>query len=220
MGTGKSMAAVRDAELADPERLERALRGNLAAFERRSAPGPVPDGIRRAAVCLTVVPHSGQPQVLVIRRAPRGRNAGQWALPGGRLDGDETAVAAALRELSEETAIETGPDEVAGLLDDFRTDSGFVITPVVVIPRGPICARRNPDEVQSLHHVPLQRLMEPDLPHWATAPDGGPLLQMPLGPGMRIHAPTGALLWQFREVCLLGRTTRVDSVTQPEFTRT
>lgn len=211
------MSMLKEADLADPSRLTAALRANLAAFERR--PVAAPDGVRRAAVCLTVVPFRDEPHVLVIKRAPRGRNAGQWALPGGRLDEGETEEAAALRELREETAVEAGPHEVVGLLDDFHADSGFVITPLVVVPEGPVHPRPAPDEVQSLHHVPLRRLMQPDLPHWATAPDGGPLLQMPLRPGMVIHAPTGALLWQFREAALLGRATRVDTVTQPAFTR-
>lgn len=210
------MSTLKEADLADPSRLEAALRANLTAFERRAV--PVPEGVRSAAVCLTVVPFRDEPHILVIKRAPRGRNAGQWALPGGRLDEAESAQEAALRELAEETGVEAGPTEVAGLLDDFRTESGFVITPLVVVPRGPVQTRPDPKEVQSLHHVPLRRLMKPDLPRWATAADGGPLLQMPLRPGMVIHAPTGALLWQFREVALLGRATRVDTVTQPEFT--
>ncbi len=211
------MSTLKEADLADPSRLEAALRANLAAFERREI--AVPEGVRRAAVCLTVLPYRDEPHVLVIKRAPRARNAGQWALPGGRLDEGESTEAAALRELAEETSVDAGPEEIAGYLDDFRTDSGFVITPLVVVPRGPALPRPAPGEVQSVHHVPLRRLREPDLPRWVTAPDGGPLLQMPLRPGMVIHAPTGALLWQFREVALLGRATRVDTVTQPEFTR-
>jgi 8-oxo-dGTP pyrophosphatase MutT (NUDIX family) len=159
--------------------------------------------------------------VLLIRRVARGRNAGQWALPGGRLDGTETPQQAALRELAEETGICAGPAEVAGHLDDFVTDSGFVITPVVVLVRLPPRLQRNPDEVHSLHPIPLRRLTDPDIPRWRTDPRGRPLLlQLPLRRGMVIHAPTGALLWQFREVALPGRATRVADLTQPDFTRT
>lgn len=41
----------------------------------------------------------------------------------------------------------------------------------------------------------------------------------PLRRNMIVHAPTGALLWQFREVALLGRHTRVDDLDEPEFAR-
>lgn len=197
--------------------LEARVRANLAAFACRTAVAP-PEA-RRAGVCLTLLPHRGEPHVLLIKRVARGRNAGQWALPGGRLDGAETPQQAALRELAEETGVCAGPAEVAGRLDDFVTDSGFVITPVVVVPRLPLRLERNRDEVHSLHPIPLRRLTDPDVPRWRTDPRGRPLLQMPLRRGMVIHAPTGALLWQFREVALLGRPTRVADLTQPDFTR-
>ncbi|MGW5251346.1 NUDIX domain-containing protein, partial [Streptomyces sp. NPDC004129] len=75
------------------------VRANLAAFERRQAPAP--QGTRRAGVCLTLFAHRGEAHVLLIKRVARGRNAGQWALPGGRLDDAETPVGAALRELDD-----------------------------------------------------------------------------------------------------------------------
>ncbi|MGW0995944.1 NUDIX hydrolase [Streptomyces sp. NPDC002523] len=202
---------------ADLGDVEARVRANLAAFERREA--TVPPGVRRAGVCLTLFRRRGEPHVMLIKRVARGRNAGQWALPGGRLDGAETPVQAALRELGEETGISAEPADVAGVLDDFVTDSGFVITPVVVVPPAPVRPVRDAREVHSLHPIPLRRLTDPDLPHWHTDSDGRRLLQMPLRRGMVIHAPTGALLWQFREVALLGRPTRVAELAQPAFTR-
>ena len=52
-------------------------------------------------------------QVLLIKRgtAPR---LGQWSLPGGRIELGETAAAAALRELAEETGVEA---RLLGLVD-------------------------------------------------------------------------------------------------------
>ena len=71
--------------------------------------------------------------MLLTRRAAGLRaHRGQWALPGGRCDEGETPVEAALRELHEELGLELGPDDVLGLLDDYPTRSGYLITPVVV----------------------------------------------------------------------------------------
>ncbi|WP_083884310.1 NUDIX hydrolase [Nocardia higoensis] len=188
----------------------------------------VPDapGMRRAAVVLCVVPGAeGALAVLVIKRAYRGRNAGQWGLPGGRMEAGESAEQAALRELHEELALPADPGDILGVLDDFPATSGFAITPVVVTMPGLAGLRPHPDEVHSVHFVPLTRLAAQDVPHWlrrADFPDGPDLLQMRLGPRMTIHAPTGAMLWQFREVVLLGSDpaeARVAHFAQPDWTR-
>ncbi|MGW0803956.1 NUDIX hydrolase [Nonomuraea sp. NPDC002799] len=184
---------------------------HLALFDRREVP-PV-GGVRRAAVTVCVLEDAERlPYTVLIKRAARGRNPGQWALPGGRLDDGEQPVEAALRELAEETGI--SGVEVAGLLDDFVTDSGFVITPVVAFGgrQEPVA---DPREVASVHAVPLERFLAPGVPRWQ-----GELLQMPLGPSIVVHAPTGAILWQFAEVALRGREQRVFDVVQPRWTRT
>jgi len=192
--------------------VEEQIRANLAAFERRAAE----DGaLRRAAVAVTVL---GGSAVLIAKRVARGLNAGHWALPGGKLDPGEDAVAGALRELREETSLDPPPGSVAGLLDDLVTGSGFCITPVVVLVPAGAKPRRNPAELASLHPVPFANLLADRVPRWATAPDGGPLLQMPLRHDMVIHAPTGAILLQFREVALRGNPLRVADLTQPDWT--
>lgn len=193
------------------------VRANLASFERHAAE-PLP-GCRRAAVTVTVISHRGEPHVLLTKRLARMRNPGQWALPGGLVEGSETTVTAALRELDEEAGVRAANTDVIGLLDDFPTDSGFLVTPVVVMPGDSVRPVRNPAEVHSLHPIPVRRLLDPDLPRWRPQPGGGALLQLPLRRGMVVHAPTGAILWQFRDVALLGRHTRVSGTTQPPFTR-
>jgi 8-oxo-dGTP pyrophosphatase MutT (NUDIX family) len=203
--------------VARSERLERRIRRNLAAFERHAAP----DGgaLRRAAVAVTVLECDSAPRVLIAKRVARGLNPGQWALPGGKVDPGEEPVAAALRELHEETGLDVPPDRVAGLLDDLVTDSGFSITPVVVLAPAGAQPVRNPAELASLHPVPLENLLAEHVPRWASTPDGRPLLQMPLRHDMVIHAPTGAILLQFREVALHGRSLRIAELAQPDWTR-
>jgi 8-oxo-dGTP pyrophosphatase MutT (NUDIX family) len=189
------------------------IRRNLARFDRVAA---VDGELRRAAVAVTLL---DGPRLLIAKRVPRGLNAGQWALPGGKLDPGEDAIAAALRELHEEAGLALAPDAVAGLLDDVVTDSGFCITPVVVI--APPGARpvRNAAELASLHPIALANLEAEGVPRWARTPDGRPLLQMPLRHDMVIHAPTGAILLQFREVALRGKPLRIGDLAQPDWTR-
>lgn len=187
----------------------------LHAWDRRAL-DPGPTG-RRAAVAIVLVDQPYGTDMLVIKRSNRGRNAGQWALPGGRVEPDEDAVTAALRELTEEIGIVCTAAHVLGLLDDLTTRSGFVITPVVVAAPDGTSWRRNPDEVASVHPIPIRRLTEPGRPRWRET-RAGALLQMPLRHDMVVHAPTGAILWQFAEVCLRGRPLRLDGVIEPAFT--
>lgn len=190
-------------------------RDRLGARVARTLP---PDGLRRAAVCLVMMERAGVPSLLLIKRAATGRNGGQWALPGGRVDAAETTAEAALRELKEEVGLRCGPQALLGRLDDLATGSGHLITPWVVAVRDPTTLHRNPAEVASLHPIPIARLVAPGVPRWRTTRDGS-LLQMPLRHDMVVHAPTGALLWQFADVVLRGRDRRLDEIAEPDFAR-
>ncbi|GGU05410.1 NUDIX hydrolase [Actinomadura citrea] len=191
--------------------------GRLGSFEHTTVPDA--PGLRRAGVVLCAVEHDGVPSLIVIKRAYRGRNAGQWGLPGGGMEDGESPEQAALRELHEEIGLTAGPADVLGRLDDFPATSGFAITPVVVVLDDPGPLAPSPDEVHSVHHTSLRKLAADDTPVWVPQPGGGRLLQMWLGPEWRVHAPTGAMLWQFREVVLLGRSARVADFAQPDWTR-
>jgi len=167
-------------------------------------------------VAVVIVDDGEELALLLTRRATRMRaHAGQWALPGGRADEGETTVAAALRELEEELGLRCAEEDVLGLLDDYATRSGYVITPVVVWCGRAAVLVPNPDEVASVHVV---RLSELDVePRFETIPESSaPVIQLPLLGGY-IHAPTAALLHQFREVVLRGRPTRVAHYEQPTF---
>ena len=156
--------------------------------------------------------------VLCRRSAGLNRHASQWALPGGRLDGDERAIDAALRETDEEIGVRVGDDSVLGLLDDYATRSGYVITPVVVWGGSDIDIVPHPDEVLAAYRIGLHELTRDDSPRFVTIPESDrPVVQVPLG-GDLIHAPTGALLVQFRWVALEGRINeRVGDFEQPVF---
>jgi 8-oxo-dGTP pyrophosphatase MutT (NUDIX family) len=192
------------------------VRDRLAAFPRVALDT---GGHRPAAVAAALCTNAaGEISFLLTRRAPKLRaHAGQWALPGGRIDEGETAIDGALRELHEELGLRVAPPEVLGLLDDYQTRSGFVITPVVVWAGHDPLVVPNPAEVAASYVIPLAELDQPDAPRFVTIPESDrPVVQMPLM-GTLIHAPTAAVLYQLREVVLHGRATRVSHLEQPVF---
>lgn len=185
----------------------------LARFEREAHGS---DGLKHAAVAITLVPDETEAAFLLTRRAPKlNAHAGQWALPGGRIDKGETPVEAALRELSEEVALDLPPSQVLGLLDDYPTRSGYLITPVVVWAPDLAPMRANEAEVASIHKIALKELTRPDSPVFLTIPESErPVIRLLIGED-HIHAPTAALLYQFAEVGLRARHTRVSGLEQP-----
>ncbi len=162
---------------------------------------------------------AGGAAFLLCRRAAKLRaHAGQWALPGGRCDPGETVQQTALRELHEELGLQLEPHSVLGLLDDYPTRSGYVITPVIIWGGGDVHIESDPREVAFTYRIGLHELCRPDSPKFVDIPESEhPVVQVPLG-GDLIHAPTGAVLVQFRWVALEGRINeRVDTFEQPTF---
>jgi 8-oxo-dGTP pyrophosphatase MutT (NUDIX family) len=162
---------------------------------------------------------SGGAAFLLCRRAARmNRHAGQWALPGGKIDGDETPVEAALRETHEELGLRLDASSVLGLLDDYTTRSGFVMTPVVIWAGVRAEIVPDPAEVAHAYRIGLHELCRQDSPRFVDIPESDrPVVQLPLG-GDLIHAPTGAVLLQMRWVAIEGRIDeRVDHLEQPVF---
>jgi 8-oxo-dGTP pyrophosphatase MutT (NUDIX family) len=185
-----------------------------ASIERlRLIPG-APSGGLNGSVAGT----AGGPAVLLTRRAERLQShAGQWALPGGRVEAGEDPIDAARRELHEEVGLSLGPADLLGLLDDYATRSGYVITPAVFWGGPDPDLEPDPLEVRSVHRVSLRELCRPDSPRFVAIPESNrPVVQLPIG-GDLIHAPTGAVLLQFRRVAVEGVLERVVDYEQPVF---
>lgn len=164
---------------------------------------------------------AGGAAFLLCRRASRlNSHSAQWALPGGRIDEGETPVDAALRELHEELGLQLRDRDVLGLLDDYPTRSGYVITPVVLWGGADPALVPSPDEVRAVYRIGLHALCREDSPRYVDIPESDrPVVQVPLGNDL-IHAPTGAVLVQFRWVGIEGRRSddaRVDEMEQPVF---
>ncbi len=199
--------------------LDSATRQRLASRVENFADRRADHDLKQAAVAITVFADEGHASVIVTKRQPRLKDhGGQWALPGGRLDAGETAMVAALRELEEEVNLSLTEDSVLGLLDDYVTRSGYVITPVVVWSDSSSSELSpNPDEVASIHGFSFAELMRQDSPNLERiAESDREVLSMNYLDDV-MYAPTAAMLYQFREVCLLDKPTRVLHYDQPLF---
>lgn len=212
------------------ERLKQLILRNLSTFQVRELPVA---GYKRAAVAVALTEEgyganldglarpaswSSQAALILTRRSLTLRShRGQWALPGGRVDSAESVTQAALRELAEEVGIQLREDAVLGRLDDFATRSGYLVSPVIVWAGAGAEAQANPDEVDEIHRIRISEFMRADAPMLEPGNDvARPILRMPVGRTW-IAAPTAAVLYQFRELCLAGRHTRVVHFDQPGF---
>jgi 8-oxo-dGTP pyrophosphatase MutT (NUDIX family) len=210
------------------------IRANLARYGRQvtTAEGPRPAAVSvvLAPPVLEPAPGAAGTTFLLTRRTPRlNSHAGQYALPGGRLDLGEDALTAARRELHEELGIEAGPEQVLGVLDDLPTRSGYLVTPFVVWLGMAADLRPSPDEIAEVHHIPLGDLFagpgvggsrgaNRDL----SADDlSGPSVFSLFIPtlGHDLFAPTAAIIDHFREVALMGRPTPAVRFGEPMFAR-
>ncbi|ATD69841.1 MULTISPECIES: NUDIX hydrolase [Gordonia] len=193
------------------ERAVAAERVERFAPRRVDVPGAWP-----ASVVLTVAEKDGRQGIWLCKRPPTmRRHAAQFALPGGRLDPGEDHITAGLRELDEELGVQLPPSSVLGTLDDYPTRSGFVITPIVCWAEDYQEPTPNPAEVAQLFFVTFAELAVQ--PRFLTIPQSErPVIQLPIVEAL-VHAPTAAVIYQFAEVVLRDRHTRVDEFEQPVF---
>lgn len=191
------------------------LEANLTGFDRRTVED---DDLRHAAVAIALVEDDAGEACFVLTRRAGGlqAHASHWALPGGRLDPDETSEVAALRELHEEIGLRLEQDAILGLLDDFPSRSGYRITPVVVWGADAGELTPNPGEVASVHRIPLATLDRDEVTSFRSGQEGRPFVQLAIADSL-VFSPTAAMIYQFREVGLRGRSTRVAHFEEPGF---
>ena len=190
---------------------------NLARLDRRAHP---PSGQSRAAVAIVISPfEDGYSYLLTKRAATLRRNAGNYALPGGKADPEDVdAIATAMRETQEELGVTLERDDAIGLLDDFVTLTGHCVTPVAFWTERALTLRPDPVEVAEAWHVPLSELLRADTPRLEVQTEGEPPIKQVNVWDSWVNPPTAAWLYQFREVALNGNMIRVDDWRQPSWT--
>jgi 8-oxo-dGTP pyrophosphatase MutT (NUDIX family) len=190
------------------------IASNMRLFRRVAAPEPL---VPAAVAVVVLADANGEASIpLFLRAAGLSRHPGQFALPGGKLNPGERAEVGALRELREELGLAAADDAILGLLDDYDTRSGFTITPAVVWSRAAAAdLEPSDDEVAELYLLKMG-----DLRSAVAGASRGTsrsfCLELPWGP---VYAPTAAILYQFSEVALDGRPSRVNDFYQPPFAR-
>jgi 8-oxo-dGTP pyrophosphatase MutT (NUDIX family) len=123
---------------------------------------PVATALKPAAVLLLVVNRAHAPAVVFTERtAHLADHAGQISFPGGRVDeGDRTPEGTALREAREEVGIPADRVQLLGRLPEYRTSTGYSVTPIVGWIEPPLDYRPDPREVADVFEVPLAFLLD------------------------------------------------------------
>ena len=146
----------------DLERLRAALLPEPLATSFVADDGAVDEGLTPAAVLFPIVRHA-VPTVLLTQRTSHLRDhAGQISFPGGRVEAeDESPVATALRETEEEIGLARQHVDILGFLPEYRTGTGFRVTPVVGLVAPPFALQLDSFEVAEAFEVPLAFLLDP-----------------------------------------------------------
>ena len=116
---------------------------------------------RPAAVLVAITDRPQPGLLLTIRRDDLRTHAGQVAFPGGRVDEGETAREAALREAHEELGLDPAMVTILGEADEYRTVTGYGVTPVVGLVPPDLEFTPSPAEVAGWFEVPLDFVLDP-----------------------------------------------------------
>jgi 8-oxo-dGTP pyrophosphatase MutT (NUDIX family) len=123
-------------------------------WESDAAPAP-------AAVLIAVTDRPEPGIILTVRHADLRTHAGQVAFPGGRIDANEDATAAALREAQEELGLEPDAVDTVAVLEPYRTITGFAVTPILAVIPPDLPLAPHEQEVEDWFEAPLAFLLDP-----------------------------------------------------------
>ena len=115
-----------------------------------------------ASVLFPIVLREGGPSVLLTQRTEHLKDhPGQISFPGGRVEPEDASPAeTALREAQEEIGLSPRHVEILGYLPEYRTGTGFRVTPVVAVVKPPFDLHPEPGEVAEIFEVPFFFLMD------------------------------------------------------------
>lgn len=119
------------------------------------------DLVAAAVLVPVIMRETGLTMLLTQRTAHLRDHAGQVSFPGGRCEeSDVSAEATALREAEEEVGLSPAQVEIIGRLPEYRTGTGFVITPVVALVTPPLNLKLDDFEVAEVFEPPLGFLLD------------------------------------------------------------
>ena len=122
-----------------------------------------------AAVLIAITDRAEPGVILTVRREHLRTHAGQIAFPGGRLDPDEDAIAAALREAHEEILLSPPAVDVVGPIEPYRTVTGYLVTPVLGVIQPDLPLHAHEHEVADWFEAPLEFVLDPKNQHERSA---------------------------------------------------
>jgi 8-oxo-dGTP pyrophosphatase MutT (NUDIX family) len=142
------------------------IRSSLAAPARQPAvAGDLPElrvqAAIPAAVLVAITDRADPGLILTVRREHLRTHAGQIAFPGGRIDPGEDAVTAALREAQEELGMDSSAVEPIGTINEYRTVTGYVVTPVIGVIPADLDLAPHEHEVADWFEAPLAYMLDP-----------------------------------------------------------